>query len=213
MPFRQYIVRNLVFGLLTLAPIILTFYVAVALLNFSDTFLFSFLPEQYRPHVVLGFRVPGLGIVLTILIIFFSGLFASNYLGKKILATLELAIGRVPILNGVYGALRQFLEAIMMNRNKAFRKVIAIEYPRKGIYTLAFVTGSSANYIKEYVANEDVYTVFVPTTPNPTSGFFLVIPKSEALELTIGVDEAFRLIVSGGVLSEKKSPIDLNEGP
>jgi len=200
---RQYFVQNLIFGVIILTPFIATFYVTVALLNFSDTFLFSLLPIRYRPDQVLGFHIPGMGILLTVLIIFAVGAFTKNYFGKKMVTLFEQFIDRIPVLRSVYNALRQFLESVLVNRSSAFKKAVAIEYPRKGLYTLAFVTSETANFLRGHIKDEKIFTVFVPTTPNPTSGFFLAVPESEIIEIPIKVDEAFRLVVSGGVLGDQ----------
>lgn len=146
------------------------------------------------------------------LIIFLTGLMARNYIGKRMLGALERAVSSVPVLRGVYSALRQFLESLFIDRNQAFRKVVLIEYPRKGLYTLAFVTGSvRPDYFGGgFPVEEKLRAVFVPTTPNPTSGFLLFVPASDCFDVPLRVDEAFRLVVSGGVLTSS-SKVDLFE--
>ena len=190
----------------------LTAWAVLALLDISDQFLFNFLPKKWQPDTLIGFRIPGLGILLTLLIIFVTGAMARNYAGKRILATLERVMASVPVLRGVHSALRQFLESMFIDRNQAFRKVVLIEYPRKGLYTLAFVTGSvQTGYFGEATqAIGKMRAVFVPTTPNPTSGFLLFVPVEDCLDVPLRVDEAFRLVVSGGVLTAS-SKVDLFE--
>lgn len=193
-------------------PVAVTAWAVLALLDVSDQFLFNFLPEQWQPDTLIGFRIPGLGILLTLLIIVATGAMARNYAGKRILSTVERMMASVPVLRGVHSALRQFLESMFIDRNQAFRKVVLIEYPRKGLYTLAFVTGSvQPGYFGENTQSiGKMRAVFVPTTPNPTSGFLLFVPTEDCVDVPLRVDEAFRLVVSGGVLTSS-SKVDLFE--
>jgi len=184
---------------LALLPLLATVSVFIAVINFSDNFLFNLLPENLRPHNIFGRKIPGLGIALSIFFILLTGIFTRNFFGKRILVLTEKIIGRIPFLRTLYATIRQFLESIFMDRSDAFRKVVLIEYPRKGLYTLAFVTSISPN--TENDSYKELYTIFVPTTPNPTSGFFIILPNTEAMDVDLEVQEAFSLIVSGGVLS------------
>jgi len=202
---RSYFIKNFIIGVIVLTPFVATFYVTLAVLGFLDTFLFNMLPEMLQPKKLQN--IPGFGFLVTLILVFLCGIFTNNFFGKTIFAKFELAIKKVPILSPMYFALKQFIESILLNRGSSFNKAIAIEYPRKGIYSIAFVTSKSANFLEDHLAGEEVYTVFLPTTPNPTSGFFLVVPVSEAIEIPIKVDEAFKLVVSGGVLGEKKNSI------
>ncbi len=197
---RKFILQNLIFGLLALLPIVATFYVFVAVLNFSDNFLFSMLPPKFRPDEWFGRKIPGLGICLTFIIILFSGIFTRNFFGKRIFKIVTSVIDRIPVLRTLYTAIRQFLESVFMDRSDAFRKVVLIEYRKDGLFTLAFVTSITKNPSRDS-PNEELYSVFVPTTPNPTSGFFLMVSNLDTFEVNISVQEAFRLIVSGGVLT------------
>lgn len=204
---KPFLIQNLVVGILVLVPFAAAVYVIAGLLNFSDNFLFHFLPSDLHPDHFFGFHIPGLGIVLTFLIILMIGLLTRNFLGKQLLKAFEGAISHIPLFRGVYSAVRQFLESLLMNRQEAFRKVVAIEYPRKGIFTIAFVTGTTAPYLKGHLGTEKLYTVFVPTTPNPTAGFYLILPEAETIELPMKVEDAFRLVISCGVLSGKGSSL------
>lgn len=198
---RHAFLRNLGVGLLTLIPLFGTFYVVVWLLNFSDNFLFNLLPADWQPRALLGFDIPGLGIFLTIFIICLAGMFTRNFLGRQIYSLIEGLIKRIPVMNSMYSAFRQLAESIFMDRSNAFRKAVMIEFPHSGIYTVAFVTGISKNTTKKKDAYEEMYSVFVPTAPNPTSGFFMVVPSWGVHDLDMSVQEAFRLIVSGGLLA------------
>ena len=203
---QRFFTASLIAGLIVLLPIVATVYVVAAILKFSDTFLFKFLPPDLRPDAFLGFNLPGLGILMTVGIVLLAGVGARFYFGKKALELADKLFSSVPILRGIYTAIRQVIEAVLSSREKSFRKVVAIEYPRKGLYTLAFVTGSG-NPMTGKHEGEKLHYVFVPTTPNPTSGFLLLVPQSEIIEVSLKVDEAFRLVVSGGILTEKGKPI------
>ena len=195
---REFFLRNFVFGLLTLLPIVATFYVFFAILQFSDSFLFNLLPNDFAAKEN---RVPGAGIILTIVIILATGVFTRNFFGKKMLGMMDKFISSIPVVKTIYNTIRQLLEGIFsMDRQRAFRKVVLLEYPRKGLFTLAFVAGNlntSKARIKEF------HTVFLPTSPNPTSGFFLMVPLEEVYDIDIRVEDAFRLIISGGVVGEE----------
>lgn len=201
---RSSFLRNLGVGLLTLIPVFGSIYVFFALLAFSDNFLFNLLPEGIRPQNLFGFAIPGLGLLLTVTIIFSTGVLARNYLGSQILAWFEAVLRRIPGVNTLYGAFRQVTESIFMDRANAFRKVVMIEFPMQGVYTPAFVTHSFKNSTDDPQAYNEMLTVFVPTTPNPTSGFFMIVPDWAVQEVSITVQEAFRLIVSGGMISGNK---------
>ncbi len=198
---RKFILQNLIFGLLALLPIVTTFYVFIAVLNFSDNFLFNLLPPQYRPDQLFGRKIPGLGICLTFIIILFSGILTRNFFGKRVFSFFTGIIDRIPVARTLYTTIRQFLESIFMDRSDAFRKVVIIEYPKNGLFTLAFVTSVTKNESHDASEYEELYSVFVPTTPNPTSGFFLLVSDKDTYDVEISVHEAFRLIVSGGVLT------------
>lgn len=198
---RKFILQNLIFGLLALLPIVATFYVFIAVLNFSDNFLFNLLPPRFRPDEWFGRKIPGLGICLTFLIILFAGIFTRNFAGKRIFSFFTGIIDRIPVARTLYTTIRQFLESVFMDRSDAFRKVVIIEYPKDGLFTLAFVTSVTKNDTSNHQNVDELYSVFVPTTPNPTSGFFLLVSNKDTYDVKISVQEAFRLIVSGGVLT------------
>jgi len=199
---QRFFATSLIAGLIVLLPIVATVYVVTAILRFSDTFLFKFLPPEARPDALLGFNLPGLGILMTVGIVLLAGVGARFYFGRKALELMDKLLSSVPLLRGIYSTIRQLIEAVLSSRDKSFRKVVAIEYPRKGLYTLAFVTGSGNPMVGRH-AGEKLQYVFVPTTPNPTSGFLLLVPQAEIIDVDLKVDEAFRLVVSGGILTEK----------
>lgn len=189
----------LVGGLLILAPTYLTIYVLLVLFRFMDGIfaplidrtLSAFLEEP-------GIHIPGLGILLTLLVILTLGWLSTGVVGRRIIESIEGLIRRIPIAKSVYGATKGVLEAVSRDQNEAFKRVVLVEYPRRGMYGIAFVTGTPAFWGGP--VDEELTPVFVPTTPNPTSGFLLLVPERELIECAITVEEGVRMVVSGGIL-------------
>ena len=182
-------------GLATLLPLYFTFIVV--------KFLFVSLEQTSRPILKnFGVDIPGLGIILTIIFIFFLGLVVTNFLGKKIFNLGEKLVKKVPIVNIIYSTLKQITDTFTKGSKDTFKGAIYIQYPRKGIWTMAFISGES-------ISSEGVpyYHVFVPTTPNPTSGFFLLIPQSDSIKTGMSVEEGLKTIISGGLLAPPKNPL------
>ncbi|MEJ2632845.1 MAG: DUF502 domain-containing protein [Acidihalobacter sp.] len=195
--------RYLIAGLLVWVPLVITIVVVRALVDFMDRSLLL-LPSAWRPEALLGYPVPGLGLVLTVTILLVTGLLAANIFGRRIVAIWEGMLSRIPLVRHIYGAVKQVAETIFASNGEAFRKVLLIEYPRKGIWTLAFQTGTATGEIQRRTA-EEVITVFVPTTPNPTSGFIMMIPRNEVKELEMSVEDALKLVVSLGVVAPRET--------
>jgi len=191
--------RYLIAGLLVWVPLGVTALVVKGLVDLMDRTLLL-LPPQWRPEALLGFSVPGLGLVLALVVLVATGALAANFLGRRLVAAGEAVLRRVPVVRSVYGAVKQVAETLFSSRGDSFRKVLLVEYPRKGCWTLAFLTGAAAPEI-ERRAGEPMVSVFVPTTPNPTSGFFLMLPRREVVELDMSVDEGLRLLLSMGVVA------------
>ena len=182
-------------GLATLLPLYFTFIVV--------KFLFVSLEQTSRPILKnCGVDIPGLGIILTIIFIFFLGVVVTNFLGKKIFNLGEKLVKKVPIVNIIYSTLKQITDTFTKGSKDTFKGAIYIQYPRKGIWTMAFISGES-------ISSEGVpyYHVFVPTTPNPTSGFFLLIPQSDSIKTGMSVEEGLKTIISGGLLAPPKNPL------
>ena len=182
-------------GLATLLPLYLTFIVI--------KFLFSTLEEMSGPLLKkIGLDIPGLGIILTVILIYILGLLVTNFLGKKIFDIGERVVKKVPIVSMVYTTLKQITDTFTKGSMDAFKGAIYIEYPRKGLWTMAFISGESKN--KDGIL---FYHLFVPTTPNPTSGFFLMIPQSDTIKTGMSVEEGLKTIISGGLLAPKDNPL------
>ncbi|MBD3618345.1 MAG: DUF502 domain-containing protein [Chromatiales bacterium] len=158
------------------------------------------LPPDWRPEALLGFPVPGLGIVLSILVVLITGMVVANLLGRKLVEGWESLLNRIPLVRSIYSAVKQILETIFVAGGKSFRKVLMVEYPRRGLWTLAFQTGSGTEEVHDK-AGHRLVTVFVPTTPNPTSGFIILVPEEDIIELDMSVEDGLKLIMSLGVVA------------
>jgi uncharacterized membrane protein len=192
---RKYFVT----GLLILVPIAITLWVLNLVIGTMDQSLLL-LPEKWRPGALIGFHVPGAGAVLTLLFILITGLLTHNYIGKKVVHWWEMLLNRIPVVNSIYSSVKQVSDTLFSSSGNAFRKAVLVQYPREGSWTIAFVTGTPGGDVKNHLTG-DFISVYVPTTPNPTSGFFLMMPKADTIELDMSVDEALKYIVSMGVVA------------
>ena len=190
--------RYWVAGLLVWLPIGVTILVFKVLLDIMDQAL-VLVPEAYRPETLFGFRIPGLGAVLALLVLFTTGVLVANLLGRRLVQWYEALLGRIPLVRSVYGGVKNFAAVLLSGTGRSFRKVLLIEYPRKGIYRIGLQTSDGVREIAA-VTGKDVMTVFVPTTPNATSGFLVFVPREDVIELTMSVEEALKMIVSLGVV-------------
>ena len=182
-------------GLATLLPLYFTFIVV--------KFLFISLEETSGPLLKkLGFNIPGLGIILTIILIYILGLLVTNFLGRRIFKLGEKVVKKVPVVNIIYSTLKQITDTFTKGSKDTFKGAIYIQYPRRGLWTMAFISGESIS--KEGIA---YYHVFVPTTPNPTSGFFLLVPQSDSVKTGMSVEDGLKTIISGGLLAPQQNPL------
>lgn len=190
--------RYLVAGLLVWLPFAVTFILLKFLIEQMDKTL-KIIPAQYLPEAWLGFSIPGLGLVLTIVVLLLTGLLAANIVGRSAFRFWESILVRIPIVRTIYSAVKKFSEVVFSDTGQSFKKVLLIEYPRKGLYSFAFQTASMLEEVQART-EEDVVCVFLPTTPNPTSGFILMVPREDVIELDMEVDEALKMIISLGVV-------------
>ncbi|MFW5425710.1 MAG: DUF502 domain-containing protein [Methylophagaceae bacterium] len=190
--------KYLIAGLLVWMPLGITFLVVRAIVGFLDKILLL-LPQQYQPDNLLGIHVPGLGVVLAIVLVLATGMIVANLLGKRIVAAWESLLARIPIVRTLYAGVKQIMEAVLATDAKSFSKVILIEYPRKGLWGLAFMTSDDLGEV-QVKAGADLISVFVPTTPNPTSGFVIMLPKEDVIELDMSVEDGLKMIISMGVV-------------
>jgi uncharacterized membrane protein len=190
--------RYLVAGILVWLPLGVVYILLSFLVGQMDKTI-KLLPEPYRPEAWLGMPIPGLGVILTIIVLLVTGLLAANIVGRSIVGGWEALLERIPIVRSIYSAAKNFTEIVFSDSGNAFKKVLLVEYPRKGIYTLTFQTATKMGEVQGRTG-EEVVCCFVPTTPNPTSGFIIVVPKKDVIELDMEVDEAAKLIMSLGVV-------------
>ncbi|MFZ6688735.1 DUF502 domain-containing protein [Undibacterium sp. SXout11W] len=191
-------------GLLILVPLAITAWVLHAVISTMDQSLLL-LPPEWRPENLVGFQFLGLGTILTLLIIFVTGLLAQNFIGNYVVKIWEALLNRIPIVNSIYSSVKQVSDTLFSSSGNAFRKAVLIEYPRQGSWTIGFLTGVPGGDVVNHLQGEFV-SVYVPTTPNPTSGFFLMVPKKDAIELDMSVDAALKYIVSMGVVAPEHLP-------
>ena len=190
--------KYLIAGLLVWLPIVVTVLLFRFLITLMDQTLIL-LPSQLRPEAVIGFKLPGLGLILTLLVLIITGIFAANFIGKSMVNFGEKIFKKIPIVRSVYSAAKNFADIVFSDTGQSFKKVLLIQYPRKGVYSLAFQTSTNLGEVQKKTGS-DVVCTFVPTTPNPTSGFIIIIPKEDVIEMDMEIDEAFKMIVSLGVV-------------
>lgn len=203
--------RYLVAGILVWLPLGITYFLLRFLVGVMDKTL-GLLPKPYQPEQWFGVPIPGLGVILTIIVLLITGLLAANFVGRSVVGGWESLMERIPIVRSIYSVAKKFAEVVFSDSGNAFKKVLLVEYPRKGIYTLTFQTATEIGEIQGRTG-EDVVCCFVPTTPNPTSGFIIVVPKKDVIELDMEVDEAAKLIMSLGVVIPRWSKEQTAELP
>ena len=189
--------RYLIAGLLVWVPLGVTVMVINFLVGIMDKTLL-WLPEPYQPDTLLGFHIPGLGVVLSVVIVLGTGIIVANLFGRKLVQLWERLLARIPLVRTLYSSVKQLLETVFSS-GQSFRKVLLIEYPRKGLWTLGFQSGTTQGEA-QVKAGVEVINVFIPTTPNPTSGFFLMVPRAEVVELEMSVDDGLKMIISAGMM-------------
>lgn len=191
-------------GLVAVVPISLTVLVVRWTITLMDQLLLRFIPERYWPEALFGFALPGIGLLATFLLILFVGMLVTNYFGRSLLHLSERMVGRIPLVKGVFGLFKQVADTLLSADRQGFRKVVLIEYPRRGLWSVGFVTGVSQGEVQR-ITDQRMINVFMPTTPNPTSGYYILVPEQDARELSMTVDEAFKLIISGGMVAPPES--------
>ncbi len=186
-------------GLLIWLPLAITYMVIAWIVGTLDAILL-WLPAEYQPSRYIGFDIPGVGVVASLLLVFFTGLVAANVLGQKLVQLWEALLARIPVVKSIYYSVKQVSDTVFSSSGQAFRKALLVQYPREGVWTIAFLTGQPGGDAAEHLRG-DYVSVYVPTTPNPTSGFFLMMRRSEVVELDMSVDDALKYIISMGVVA------------
>lgn len=189
--------RYFVAGLIVWIPLGITLWVLKLLVDVMDQSLLL-VPENYRSDKLFGFHLPGLGIVLTVAIVLATGALAANFFGRKVLKLGDSTLSRIPIVRSIYGGVKQISDTLFSPEGKAFRRAVLVRYPHAGAWTVALVTGTPQHEVATRLGTDQI-SVFVPTTPNITAGFFLIVPRTDTIELDMTVDAALKYIISMGV--------------
>lgn len=186
-------------GIVVTAPISITFLIVWQLLDFLDTTASRLIPARYDPANYLPFGIPGIGLVLMLVLLTFIGWFAAGFAGRSLMRMGEQVLDRMPIIRSIYGALKQIFETVLAESSRSFREVVLVEWPRRGVWVIGFVTGPAKGEIADRFDGTFI-TVFIPTTPNPTSGFLVFVPERDIIHLDIPVEDGVKLVVSGGIV-------------
>ncbi|HPR05276.1 MAG TPA: DUF502 domain-containing protein [Denitromonas sp.] len=194
--------KYFVTGLLIWIPLAITFMVIAWIVSTLDRILL-WIPEHWQPKVLLGLDIPGIGVVLTLLIILLTGLIGANVLGQRLVLVWEALLARIPVVKSIYSSVKQVSDTLFSSSSHAFRKALLVQYPRQGAWTIAFLTGKPGGDAARHLSG-DYISIYVPTTPNPTSGFFLMVPRADVIELEMSVDEALKYVISMGVVTPGK---------
>jgi uncharacterized membrane protein len=195
---RKYVIA----GLLVWLPLAVTYQLLKFVIGQMDRWLdnfLSWLPPEFHPDQLLGMQIPGLGVIFTLLLLIITGMLAANFVGRAFVNGWESLMDRIPVVRAVYSAVKKFAEMVFSDSSQSFKNVLLIEYPRKGLYSLAFQTSSELGEVQGRTGS-DVICTFVPTTPNPTSGFIIIVPRKDVVVLDMEVDEALKMIISLGVV-------------
>ena len=195
--------RYLIAGLLVWVPLGITLWVLHFLLTSLDQILLV-LPEGARPRALFGFDIPGLGVVVFFIVLLLTGVLAANFFGQRLIGAWEALLSRIPFVKSIYSSVKQVSDTLLSDKGNAFRKALLVEFPRPGAWTIAFLTGTPSGAVASFLPGDHI-SVYVPTTPNPTGGYFLILPRSQVRELDMTVDEALKYIISMGVVAPRSN--------
>jgi len=187
-------------GVLITAPISITIYLAWALIHWVDGAVIPLIPAHYNPETYLPFSVPGIGLLILLTGLTLIGAVTASMVGRMMVHGSDRLLNRMPVVRGVYNALKQIFETVLSQKSQAFREVVLVEYPRQGAWVLGFITGTPEGEIRE-LGGDELVNVFVPTTPNPTSGFLLFLPERDVVRLAMTVEEGIKMVISGGIVA------------
>ena len=197
--------RDFLTGLVVLIPIVLTVYLVWSVITFIDKVIIPIIPPKYNPLDLFEIYIPGLGVILFLVVTTLIGSIASGFIGRQAINLGEKILSRTPIVSTVYNSIKQIIQAVFKPDGTNFKQPCLVEYPRKGIWAVAFISTETYGEIKKKINQGSLVTVFLPTTPNPTSGFMLFVPKDDIIILDMSVEDAAKLIISAGlVMPEKK---------
>jgi uncharacterized membrane protein len=191
--------RYLIAGLVLWVPILVTVLVVRFILELMDNVLLL-MPPALRPETLFGVHIPGIGALVGLVLLLLTGVLVSNMIGRSLVGLWEDLLNRIPFIRAIYSGVKSFSSTVLSSSSKSFKKVVMVEYPRKGVWTIAFQTAADLPWLRAQSSDEPQVCVFVPTTPNPTAGFILLLPRSQVIELDMSIDEAMKLIVTLGVV-------------
>jgi uncharacterized membrane protein len=194
----SYLRRYLIAGLLVWVPLGITIMVVRLLIHWLDGSL-ALLPEAYRPEKLVGFEIPGLGVVISLLVLLLTGLLVANIFGRRLIALWERMLSGIPLVRSVYSGAKQLAETMFSDTGQSFRKVVLVEFPRPGLWTIGFQTGTAQGEAQRKTGR-DVINIYVPTTPNPTGGYFVMVPREDVVELKMSVDDGLKMLMSMGAV-------------
>lgn len=208
--------RYFISGLLVWLPIWVTILVVKFLVDILSNSLLM-LPKRYQPDALIGFHIPGIGVAITLLVIFLTGLIAANFLGRKLVEFWDVLMSHIPLVRTVYMGVKQVVNTLFTPGGQSFRKVFLVQFPHEGMWSIAFQTGDSTPEVNQSFEGEQMMSVFIPATPNPTSGFLMIVSRKKVIELNMSVDQALKFVISLGVVqpvSHLTSNIDIkSKGP
>ncbi len=187
-------------GILITAPISITLYLSWLFISFVDSRVTPLIPAKYNPETYLPFALPGLGLVILVAALTLTGALTAGFFGRLWLRIQERTLSGMPVVRNVYSAVKQILETVLAQQSNAFREAVLVEYPRRGMWAIAFITGTTKGEVQN-LTEEECINIFLPTTPNPTSGFLLFVPMKDLVPLTMGVEEAIKMVISGGIVT------------
>lgn len=199
--------KYLITGVLVWLPIAVTIWAMTYIISAADR-LISLLPESWQPQHFWGFNIPGLGIVAATVVLFVTGVFAANVLGRRILGAWDSLLGRIPVVKSIYSSVKKVSESLLSDSSRSFKTPVLVPFPQPGLWTIAFVSGHIPDKLKGSLPQDDDYiSVYVPTTPNPTGGYYIMVKKSDVRELNMSVDQALKYVISLGMVMPDDLPV------
>lgn len=191
-------------GLAVVIPAGLTIYTLFFIIGMMDNLL-QIIPFEYQPDNLLHFHIPGMGVIVTVLLIFICGLVTTSYLGNRVVVFGERIVGKIPFVRSIYQAIKRIADGLFMDRAQSFKKVVIVEYPRRGVYSIGFITGTPNGEIQQHLGRKSpCIGIYIPCALTPTTGVFIMVPKEELIEVSMSVEEAFTLIISAGIVTPQE---------
>ncbi|STZ76663.1 DUF502 domain-containing protein [Bergeriella denitrificans] len=201
--------KYLITGVLVWLPIAVTIWVITYIISASDQ-LINLLPAHWQPKQLLGYNIPGLGVIVAVIVLFITGLFGANVLGKRIIQAWDALLGRIPVVKSIYSSVKKVSESLLSDSSRSFKTPVLVPFPQPDIWTLAFVSGQIPEALQRGLPEGDEYvSVYVPTTPNPTGGYYIMVKKSDIRELDMSVDEALKYVISLGMVLPDKHAVSV----